>query len=191
MSAISSATEILASTKFRELASRRTLVPQWVSKLARRTPVVGSFVLNNDAQSFKVLINNKQLEQATLQLTQTIKRNPSGHYLYWYMNQLFLEALESTMRSIIDGNLKTVRSPERSTGWDHLYQKCLYTVDAKAGAFAYDEKENGPKLENIRTLLEQGKDHEALDAILEFNRWGSWVGPHVRLATFIPPLLRI
>ena len=30
-----------------------------------------------------------------------------------------------------------------------------------------------------------------IDAILEFNRWGSWVGPHVRSATFIPPLLRI
>ena len=191
MSTISSATEVPASTKFKELASRRTLVPQWVGKLVRRTPVVGLFVSNNDGQRFKALIYNKQFEQATVQLAQTIKRNPSESHLSWYMNQLFLEALESTMRSIIDGNLKTVRSPERSTGWDHLYQKCSYTVDAKAGAFAYDEKENGPKLENIRTLLEQGKDHEALNAILEFNRWSSWVGPHVRLATFIPPLLRI
>lgn len=191
MSTVSSATEIPASRRFRELASRRTLVPQWVGNLARRTPVVSFFVLKSAGQKFKALIDNKQFEQATLQLAQTIKRNPSESHLSWYMNQLFLKALKPTMRGIIDGNLKTVGSPARSAGWDHLYQECSYTVDAKAGAFADDEKESGPKLENIRTLLEQGKDHEALDAILEFNQWSSWVGPHVRLATFIPPLLRV
>ncbi len=168
-----------------------TGIPELVSNLVRRTPWVASFVLNNDGKRFKALIDNKKFEQAIPQLAQTIKRNPSEDHLSWYMNQLFLKALEPTMRSIIDGNLKTVSNPRRSAGWDHLYQTCSYTVDAEAGAFADDEKENGPKLENIRTLLEQGKDHEALDAILEFSQWNSWVGPHVRLATFIPPLLRV
>ncbi len=168
-----------------------TGISKWVSNLIRRTPGLASFVLNNDGKRFKALIDNKQFEQATLQLVQTIKRNPSKDHLSWYMNQLFLKALEPTMRDIIDGNLNKVGSSERSARWDHLYQKCSYTIDAKAGVFNDDEKENGPKLENIRTLLEQGKDHEALDAILEFNQWSSWVGPHVRLATFIPPLLRV
>ncbi len=192
MSTVSSVTEIPVSARFRELANRKILTPQWVSDFVRRTPGVSSFVLNNDGRRFRALIENKQFEQAILQLVQTIKRNPSKEHLSWYTNQLFLEALEPTMKSIIDGNLRTVSNPERSFGWDSLYQACSYTRNAKAGAFASDEKENGPKLENIRTLLEQGKDYEALDAILEFNQWSSsWVGPHVRLATFIPPLLRV
>ncbi len=160
----------------------------WIS---RETPLIGRFLANKDGQRFKTLISNNKFDQAIHQLTETIKSNPSANHLSWYMNQLFLKALEPAMRSTIDKNLRTIDTPKRNDGWDHLYQECSYTIDAKAGAFPEDEKEKGPKLENIRLLLAEGKDHEALDKILEVNNeWSSWVGPHVRLATFIPPLLR-